>query len=60
MPSAGPLSVEVPVLGSLQASALALTALGCVLMFVVRWNALRTLGVCALAGVALYLFSTAL
>ena len=51
----GPFTFEVPVWGSLQVAALALTALGCLLMFVFRWSALRTLGCCALAGVALYL-----
>lgn len=51
----GPLSFEVPVLGSLQVAALGLTVLGCLLLFVARWSALRTLGACALAGIALYL-----
>lgn len=51
----GPLRSEIPVLGSLQVAALALTGLGCALMFVVGWGALRTLGACALAGVAVYL-----
>ena len=56
----GPFSFEVPVLGSLQVAALGLTVLGCLLMFVARWSALRTLGVCALAGMALYLVRAAL
>ena len=56
----GPFSFEVPVWGSVQVAALALTALGCLLMFVLRWSALRTLGVCALAGVAVYLVSAVL
>ena len=56
----GPLHLEVPVLGSLQVAALALTVLGCLLLFVARWSALRTLGVCALAGCALYLVTAAL
>jgi chromate transporter len=56
----GPFSFEVPVLGSLQVAALALTALGCVLIFALKWSALRTLGVCALAGIAVYLISSTL
>ena len=55
----GPLSFEVPVLDSLQVAALALTGLGCALLFVLKWGALRTLGVCALAGAILYLFTAA-
>jgi len=31
------------------------TALGCALIFSRGWSVLRTLGVCALAGIALYL-----
>ena len=56
----GPLHLEAPVLGSLQVAALALTVLGCLLLFVARWSTLRTLGVCALAGCALYLVTAAL
>jgi len=58
--ASGPFSFEVPVWGSLQVAALALTALACLLMFVLKWSALRTLGVCALAGVAVYLVTAAL
>ena len=56
--AAGPLAFEVPVLGSLQVVALGITVLGCLLLFVARWSALRTLGVCALAGVAVHLVRT--
>lgn len=44
------LDLELPVLGSVQWDALAITALGCVLVFGRRWSVLRTLGACALAG----------
>ena len=47
----GPLSFEVPVLDSIQWAALAITALGCALIFWRRWSVLRTLGACALAGI---------
>ena len=49
--TAGPLDFEVPVPGSLQWAALAITALGCALIFWRGWSVLRTLGVCALAGI---------
>ena len=44
------LDFEVPVLGSIQWAALAITALGCALIFWRGWSVLRTLGVCALTG----------
>ena len=47
---AGPLGLEVPVLGSVDVAALALTGLAFLLVFRLRWSALRTLGMCALAG----------
>ncbi len=47
----GPLSFEVPQLDSIQWAALAITGLGCLLTFRLRWSVLRTLGACALAGV---------
>jgi chromate transporter len=46
---------EVPELATVQLPALAITALACVLIFVARWSVLRTLGVCALVGVAVQL-----
>ena len=55
----GPFSFEVPVLSSLQVAALALTGLGCALLFLLKWSALRTLGVCALAGASLSLLTAA-
>lgn len=48
----GPLNLDVPLVGSLQWSAVAITALGCLLIFQLRWSVLRTLGVCTLAGMA--------
>jgi len=56
----GPVRLEVPVLSSLQVAALVLTGLGCLLVFVARWSPLRTLGVCAVAGVALHLVTRTL
>ncbi|WP_457208465.1 chromate efflux transporter [Nocardioides sp. P5_C9_2] len=50
--TAGPLDFEVPVPGSIQWAAVAITILGCVLMFWRDWSVLRTLGICALAGIA--------
>jgi chromate transporter len=46
----GPASVEVPVLSSLDTSALALTAVALFVMFALGWSPLRTLGLCALTG----------
>lgn len=51
--TAGVLDVEYPVLGSLDLASLAITVLGCALVFWRGWSVLRTLGVCALAGVVL-------
>jgi chromate transporter len=58
--TAGPLDFEVPVLDSIQWAALAITALGCALIFWRGWSVLRTLGACALAGVATGVVSTLL
>ncbi len=49
--TAGPLDVEVPVLDTIQWAALAITGLGCALIFWRGWSVLRTLGACALTGV---------
>jgi chromate transporter len=54
----GPLRFDVPVLGTVQLAALGITALGGLLIFVLRWSPLRTLGVCALAGMAIGLLTT--
>ncbi|GAA2985568.1 chromate efflux transporter [Streptosporangium longisporum] len=48
----GPLHVQVPVIGSLDLLALAITAAALVMTFVLRWPMLRILGVCALLGIA--------
>lgn len=50
---AGPLALEIPVPGSVDPAAVALTGLAFLLVFGLRWSALRTLGVCAMAGLAL-------
>jgi len=55
----GPLDFEVPVVGSLQLAAVAITGLACVLIFVRHWSVLRTLGVCALAGMVVGLVAAA-
>jgi chromate transporter len=48
--TAGLFNFEVPVLGSIQWADLAITALGCALIFWRGWTVLRTLGACALTG----------
>ena len=47
---AGPLRFEVPVLASLDGAAVALTAVAFLLIFRLRWSALRTLAACAALG----------
>jgi chromate transporter len=47
----GPFDVEFPVLESLRVGALAVMVLGLVCVFWRGWSVLRTLGVCALAGI---------
>jgi chromate transporter len=49
----GPLDLELPVLTSIDAASLAITVLGCALVFWRKWSVLRTLGACALAGIVL-------
>ena len=56
----GPLELEVPVVDTVQWAALAITALGCALIFWRGWSVLRTLGVCALTGVVVGLAQAAL
>lgn len=58
--TAGPLDFEYPVLDSVQWAALAITALGCALIFWRGWTVLRTLGVCALTGLVVGLVQAAL
>ncbi len=48
----GPLALELPVLASVDTAALGLTGLALVLVLRLRWSPLRTLGVCAAAGLA--------
>ena len=50
---AGPLDVEYPLLASIEWVAVAITALGVLLVFWRKWSVLRTLGACALAGIVL-------
>jgi chromate transporter len=49
----GPLNLEVPDVASVQVVALVITAVGCILLFARHWSVLRTLGACALIGMAL-------
>ncbi|HEV2798072.1 MAG TPA: chromate efflux transporter [Nocardioides sp.] len=51
--TAGPWDVEYPLLASIDWPSLAITALGCALIFWRKWSVLRTLGACALAGIVL-------
>ena len=48
----GPLHLELPDLGTLRPVPLAIAVLAAVLLFRLRWSVLRTLGVCALLGLA--------
>ncbi|GAA4718997.1 chromate transporter [Promicromonospora umidemergens] len=51
--TAGPLSFDVPDLATIQPAAVGIAVLAAVLLFVVRWSVLRTLGVCAVVGLGL-------
>ncbi len=51
--AAGPVSLELPVLGTLDVASAGLTAVALVLVLRLRWSPLRTLGACAAAGLAL-------
>ncbi len=51
----GPFDFAVAELSSLQPAEVAVTGLACVLIFACGWGVLRTLGVCALAGIGLHL-----
>jgi chromate transporter len=53
--TSGPLSVQVPVVGSFDPLAAAVAALAFLLLFRLRWSVLRTLGVCAAVGALLHL-----
>ncbi|MGY1773247.1 chromate efflux transporter [Blastococcus sp. SYSU D00813] len=48
----GPLGLEVPDVGSVRWVAVGIAALAAVLLFRLRWSVLRTLGACALVGLA--------
>jgi chromate transporter len=50
----GPFDFQAPGLTSIQWDAVAVTVLGCVLIFGRGWSVLRTLGTCAAAGIAVY------
>ncbi|GAA1913193.1 chromate efflux transporter [Nocardioides lentus] len=50
--TSGPLDLEYPVLDTVQWAPLAITVLACALVFWRGWSVLRTLGACALVGVA--------
>jgi chromate transporter len=51
--TAGPLHVGVPDFATLQPAALGIAVAAALLLFVLRWSVLRTLGVCAALGLAL-------
>ena len=51
----GPLHAEIPQLDSISLPAAAITAVACLLIFTLKWSVLRTLGICALLGIALQL-----
>jgi chromate transporter len=51
----GPFTAGLPVPGTIIWSGVAITALGCALIFRRRWDVLRTLGTCALAGLVWHL-----
>jgi len=55
MQSWGVMRVELPQRDTLQLAALGVTVLACLLIFLLKWSVLRTLGVCAVVGVAVRL-----
>jgi len=48
----GPVQLQVPDVGSLKPLSMAITAFAALLIFRVKWSVLRTLGACALVGLA--------
>jgi chromate transporter len=52
--TSGPFDFQSPVLSSIQWDAVTVMVLGCALIFGRGWSVLRTLGACAIAGIALY------
>jgi chromate transporter len=57
--SAGPLDVELPVLGSIRPGQALIAVAAAVMVFRLRWSVLRTLGVCAALGLCGGLASSA-
>ena len=49
--SLGAMQAQIPVPTSVSLPAVALTAVACLLIFIVKWSVLRTLGACAILGV---------
>ena len=47
----GPMHAQIPVPASISLPAVALTAVACLLIFVIKWSVLRTLGACAILGI---------
>jgi chromate transporter len=52
----GPLQLDLPVLTTLEPVALVIGVIAMVLIFTLKWSVLRTLGVCALLGLAVGFF----
>jgi chromate transporter len=48
--SLGPMHAQIPIAASISLPAVALTAVACLLIFIVKWSVLRTLGACAVLG----------
>ena len=49
--AAAPMHAQIPVPTSISLPAVAITAVACLLIFVVKWSVLRTLGACAILGI---------
>ena len=47
----GAMHAQIPVAASISLPAVALTAVACLLIFIVKWSVLRTLGACAILGI---------
>ena len=58
--TAGPFNFEVPQLDSIQWAAVGITGLGCALILWRGWSVVRTLGVCALAGIVIGMITVTL
>jgi chromate transporter len=54
----GPINTSLPVPGTVVWSAVVITALGFVMILRLQWSVLRTLGACALAGIAWQIAAT--